>query len=430
MKKRAAWKPGWPSVARKVQWRFQRKLLVTATQNAPTAEGMWCTPSAWVEQGEDGEVDDVAGAADHPELEQLDPVLGLAGAEMDPTRELPGPVGGAGRRVTGALRPPRRPSRLRPGLRDLDGRASALDAPHPSTPAGTPANGSAASSPSLLDPTPKCSSTSPATSRSAHCVAGLLHAWSNPQSTSGPERVARQQRAVAAAADVGGAAPVDALVARRSETSRSPAFGALQRRPQPPQRVGIGARCRASPSRTLEAEHAEVAVEVPAVAAPVARPASPAGSEAAAAASARRPTASARRRRRAPSRRRAAASQRRRPSSARGVGAPRAWARARAVALGEDVDAGRAGGGADRELGRPVGLRRWAAGPASRSPSASASGTRSATSVWAWSAIRITACSSQKASMPAGGVDQLAEARSAWAIESTDRLGRRSLCEW
>ena len=47
-KKRAAWNPAWPSVAWNVQWRFQRKLLVTATQKAPIAAGMWWTSSAWV----------------------------------------------------------------------------------------------------------------------------------------------------------------------------------------------------------------------------------------------------------------------------------------------------------------------------------------------------------------------------------------------
>ena len=36
-KKRIAWKPAWPSPAPKVQWRLSRKLLVTATQKAPSA---------------------------------------------------------------------------------------------------------------------------------------------------------------------------------------------------------------------------------------------------------------------------------------------------------------------------------------------------------------------------------------------------------
>ena len=33
--------PAWPSPAPKVQWRFHQKLLITATQKAPTAAGMW-----------------------------------------------------------------------------------------------------------------------------------------------------------------------------------------------------------------------------------------------------------------------------------------------------------------------------------------------------------------------------------------------------
>jgi hypothetical protein len=40
-KKRAAWKPAWPSPAAKVQWRFQKKLLQKATQKAPIAAIMW-----------------------------------------------------------------------------------------------------------------------------------------------------------------------------------------------------------------------------------------------------------------------------------------------------------------------------------------------------------------------------------------------------
>ena len=41
VKKRAAWKPACPSLASKVQCRFQQKLLVTATQKARIAAGMW-----------------------------------------------------------------------------------------------------------------------------------------------------------------------------------------------------------------------------------------------------------------------------------------------------------------------------------------------------------------------------------------------------
>ena len=40
VKKRAAWKPAWPCLASKVQWRFHQKLFVTATQKAMIAAGM------------------------------------------------------------------------------------------------------------------------------------------------------------------------------------------------------------------------------------------------------------------------------------------------------------------------------------------------------------------------------------------------------
>ena len=48
----------------KVQWRFQRKLLVTATQKAPIAATDVVDAEVAGEEGEDGEVDQVAGAAD------------------------------------------------------------------------------------------------------------------------------------------------------------------------------------------------------------------------------------------------------------------------------------------------------------------------------------------------------------------------------
>ena len=57
------------------------------------------------QKSEDGKVDHVADAADDAELEQLDPVLGLSRAEMDPKRELPAPIGGAGGGIEGALGP-------------------------------------------------------------------------------------------------------------------------------------------------------------------------------------------------------------------------------------------------------------------------------------------------------------------------------------
>ncbi len=45
VKKRAAWKPAWPSPASKVQWRFHQKLLATATTNAAEAATRWWTPT-------------------------------------------------------------------------------------------------------------------------------------------------------------------------------------------------------------------------------------------------------------------------------------------------------------------------------------------------------------------------------------------------
>ena len=44
-KKRAAWKWAEPVPGPKVQYRFQRKLLVTATQKAPSAAIAWWAPS-------------------------------------------------------------------------------------------------------------------------------------------------------------------------------------------------------------------------------------------------------------------------------------------------------------------------------------------------------------------------------------------------
>ena len=50
MKKRVAWNPASrrPAVSRKVQIRFQTKLLETATQNARIAAAMWWKSSASV----------------------------------------------------------------------------------------------------------------------------------------------------------------------------------------------------------------------------------------------------------------------------------------------------------------------------------------------------------------------------------------------
>ncbi len=62
VKKRAAWKPACSPLAwSKVQWRFQRKLLVTATTKAAIAAGMWWTSRSPVEQPRTrSQVDEVA----------------------------------------------------------------------------------------------------------------------------------------------------------------------------------------------------------------------------------------------------------------------------------------------------------------------------------------------------------------------------------
>ena len=86
-KKRAAWKPAWPSPAAKVQWRFQKKLLLTATQKAPIAAIMWWTPRLPLSKAKTREVDQVAGAADQAELDQLPPARRAAGGGADPVGE-------------------------------------------------------------------------------------------------------------------------------------------------------------------------------------------------------------------------------------------------------------------------------------------------------------------------------------------------------
>ena len=66
-----------------VQWRFQRKLLVTATQKASDRGEDVVHVDALDERREDGQVDDVAARADGRELDELDPVGGLAQAAAD-----------------------------------------------------------------------------------------------------------------------------------------------------------------------------------------------------------------------------------------------------------------------------------------------------------------------------------------------------------
>ena len=89
-KKRAAWKCAGRSPGSKVQCRFQKKLLVTATTKAPTAAATWWMPRTLGQEREDGEVDQVAGAADEAEFEQLHPVRRLPGGSADPVGEFGG----------------------------------------------------------------------------------------------------------------------------------------------------------------------------------------------------------------------------------------------------------------------------------------------------------------------------------------------------
>src|SRR3954467_2864947 len=102
------------------------------------------------EEGKDDQVDDVAGHADHAELEELHPVLGLPRAEVDAADECPGPIGAAGPRI------PR--SSALAGRRRLDHRAGLLFRSH-RVASAMPAIRSSGPS-----PIPKWSSMSPATS--------------------------------------------------------------------------------------------------------------------------------------------------------------------------------------------------------------------------------------------------------------------------
>ena len=56
-----------------------------------------------IEDGEDDEVDHVPRSTYEPELEELDPIFGLAGSEVDPANKPPGHVCGPTR---GAARAP------------------------------------------------------------------------------------------------------------------------------------------------------------------------------------------------------------------------------------------------------------------------------------------------------------------------------------
>ena len=199
--------------ASKVQWRFQAKLLITATQKAAIAAGMWCTSSAPLRSREHGEVDDVAGGADEAEAQQLHPVRGLAGAVVDPPDQ-PRRRGGRshGRAPTSQPPPPRAAARRGSG-------------------APGPRSGRA---------------TSPATSRDRPLIASRLDAGLEPAEQQRAERVARLERAVAAARAVAHPAPVDELVAGLGGDQDLAGMRRAERRPQPRERV----RDRSGESKT------------------------------------------------------------------------------------------------------------------------------------------------------------------------------------
>ena len=242
--------------------------------------------------------------------------------------------------------------------------------------------------------TPKCSSTSPVTSVSAHSLLlGRVDAAEQQHAL----RVVAVQRAVAAAADVVRPAPVDELVAELGRRQHVAGVRALERRPEPVQaRPG---RCRRPGPAT-----ARLAVDAPAAAAAVAVVAARGEAQLAARGCARRP-----RRSRAwpPGPRppaRAASRPRRRP-------APRGGSRRARRPSPSGPPATRPA--------RP----RSAPGPTGASTRASANAsarlTRASTVVCEWSDMTITACSSRKASTPPATCTIRSSARSASAIERT-----------
>ena len=125
---------------------------------------------------------------------------------------------------------------------------------------------------------PKCSSTAGATSRSVHCSRSPARPGPQPTKSSGPSESPRVQRAVAAAAGVGDAAPVDRLEARRQRDDEVAGVRSARAptRPGPAGRVGLAAQPAVLDPRL---ERLEVPLDLPAAAAQVARPRRRAGSE-------------------------------------------------------------------------------------------------------------------------------------------------------
>ena len=239
----------------------------------------------------------------------------------------------------------------------------------------------------------------------ARATTARAPAASMPQSSSTPSRVVAVQRAVAAAAHVVGAAPVDELVAgRRPRRARRRRAGT--RAPTRAGRARPGrSRCRTRPPRDVELERAGVALDAPAAPAPVGQVA--AGREA--------QLARARRARRASSPSRGVIT--RSTPSASSSGRRRAATSSSRRVVVERVDHRRARRGHTRELGLlGAGSRRASA----RAQSAKHLGEvdrRSSTGVCEWSDMTITACSSRNASGPPATCMIRSSARSASAIE-------------
>ena len=187
VKKRAAWNPACPSRAPKVQCRFHQKLLATRDDEGGCRREQVVHAEHLDADGEDGEVDHVARAADGAELHQLDPVVLVAQAV-------------AYARVCPRAGCPPLPTCVDSEMVEYE-RRHVLDRP----------------------PLP---------------LAGLRRA--DPAHEQDAERIASVQGPVAAAAHVVLRRPSPRTRAPGSaDTSRSPARGQLKRRPQPAERLRV-----------------------------------------------------------------------------------------------------------------------------------------------------------------------------------------------
>ena len=121
---------------------------------------------------------------------------------------------------------------------------------------------------------PKCSSTAGATSRSVHCSRSSAAAGPAADEEQRAEAVVPVQGAVAAAAGMGDAAPVDRLVAGRQGDDEVAGVRRAQRGEDPGERVRILIAAQEAVLDRGEQDR-RVAVEVPAAAAQVADPSLP-----------------------------------------------------------------------------------------------------------------------------------------------------------